>query len=436
MWLEKGIGEEKRWFYPISAFIISAAITVTDLWTMFYPHIQTHFKLEAAASIVLAATFSGLGLMIIGPPIAGTILDKYGPKINFIISVISFISGHSLIMKMLSMSNWANAKFLWYAGVFLVALGTGFFTGTSTATVSKWFPDKLGTVTGIAAAGASFATIVYSRIVASIIKTHGFSGNIFLIFAGISSVVLIGIGIPFWRTPPTDWAPAGMQAKSGAKRPIAIAKDYTFQEALKDKMFWLLCACFTFAAFSSQLFVQNASLIVIEGLSKTMSREEILVSVIPSFVSLCGFAVIAGRFGWGILTDKLGGPWNTLWIVYFLPAVLIAAFYMGYHSKVLIYLIGFLLYFAMYGGTPVVHYAAVPYVFGRKHVGKIMHTLNAISVGIGMALGPYLGAYIKDVTGGYFGAIMLAVIIRLLGTCFALVGLWISKNRINTNKVS
>ena len=278
MWLEKGIGEEKRWFYPISAFLIGAAVTVTGIWTMFYPHIQAHFGLETTASIVLAATFSGMGSMIIGPPIAGAILDKYGPKINFVMAVISLIAGHGLIIKMLSLSDWSTAMYLWYLGSFLIGLGCGFYGGAYTATVGKWFPDKVGTAMGLAVAGAGSGTIIYSPLVASFIKNYGFTGNIFLIFAVIAAAFLIGLGIPFWKTPPHDWAPAGMKKKSESSndKSIHLVRDYTLQEAVRDKRFWILYVCFICAAFSLMFFAQNASLIILEGLSQTMSRDEIL----------------------------------------------------------------------------------------------------------------------------------------------------------------
>lgn len=427
MWLEKGIGEEKRWFYPISAFFIGAAITVTGLWTMFYPHIQAHFGLETTASIVLAATFSGMGSMIIGPPISGTILDKYGPKINFVMSATSFIIGHSLIIKMLTLNDWSVAMYLWYIGSFMVGLGSGFYGGAFSATVGKWFPDKVGTAMGLAVAGTGSGTIIYSPLVAYLIRTYGFSGNIFLILAVTAVVLLLGVGMPFWKTPPHNWSPAGMQEKSKTPnaKPAHIARDYTLQEAAKDKRFWILYACFICAAFSLMFFAQNASLIILEGLSQTMSREEILTSVVPVFLTISAVAGLLGRFGWGVIGDKLG-LWNTLWIVYLLPAILMGAFYLGYHSKILIFVIGFVFYFCS-GGEPVIHYAIVPHVFGRRHLGKVMSTLNAFSVGVGIACGPFVGAYIKDITGGYYWALVLAIAIRLCGTAFALWGLRLDK---------
>ncbi|MCG0276833.1 MAG: hypothetical protein L5655_11905 [Thermosediminibacteraceae bacterium] len=75
--------------------------------------------------------------------------------------------------------------------------------------------------------------------------------------------------------------------------------------------------------------------------------------------------------------------------------------------------------------------------FWKKEYLQIYACAKCLSVGTGMALGLYLEAYIRDATGGYFWARILAVIMRLLGTCFALLGLCIYKKKyLIVNKVS
>lgn len=425
-WLNTGVGEEKRWFYPISAFFIGAGITVTGIWPMIYPYVQSYFGLETTASIVLAATFTNMGFMLLGPPMAGVILDKYGPKINYVISATLLVLGHFLVRFMLTKNQWSDAMYIWFLASLLVGLGIGFSTGTYQPTVGKWFPDKLGTTAGIVAAGGGSGTIIFSPLLASYVKANGFNGTIFIYLAAVAAISVLGLGF-FWRTPPHDWLPSGMmqKAKGSGPRPGQV-KDFTLPEAMKDKRFWILYACITCAAFSFMFLQQNVTLIIIEGLSHSMDRAEILATVVPTFITLAAVAGLAGRFFWGMITDKLGGPWKTLWMVYLLPAIWMALFYLGYKSKMLILINGFLFY-CLAGGEPVVHMAVVPHVFGRRHLGKIMTTLFSLSAGIGMAIGPYMGAYIKDVTGGYFYALVIAVSIRLLGTLFALWGLSLSK---------
>jgi predicted MFS family arabinose efflux permease len=150
--------------------------------------------------------------------------------------------------------------------------------------------------------------------------------------------------------------------------------------------------------------------------------------VVPAFLIVVGIAGSIGSFGWGFIIDKLGDPWKTLPLLYSSTAVLILLFYINYSNVILIMILGFLLYLGLQG-EPTVHYAAVSYVFGRKNLGKIMTTLQAFSVGIGISTGPFIGAYIKDVTRGYFWAIMIAVGLRMIATAVSLIGLSISKKR-------
>lgn len=73
--------------------------------------------------------------------------------------------------------------------------------------------------------------------------------------------------------------------------------------------------------------------------------------------------------------------------------------------------------------------ASVSYVSGRKYLGRIMTIMQAFSVGVGIATGPFIGAYIKDITGRYFWAIILAVALRIVATISVLIGSKISKRQ-------
>ncbi|MDD5622632.1 MAG: MFS transporter [Actinomycetota bacterium] len=434
MFLEKGVGEKKRWFYPISSFLLSLGLSTAGIWTIFYPHIQEYYNLEMVANIVLASLFIGLGQMLFGPMIAGFIVDKYGPKIPYVFSMISIVSGYLIISRMLSFNNWNSAMPLWYIGSFFLGLGQGLYSGTYSTTVAKWFPDKPGTATGLGVAGLTAASIIYSPVIAFMIRVNGFNKKIFLLF-GLIAVIMLSIAIIFWKNPTHNITLDLLKLKNDKliNKISQPEREFTLLEASKSAYFWILFTGFLCASFAQMFFVQNASMLIIEGLEASMGREQALAVVVPSFLIISGFAGLLGGFGWGFIIDRLGGPWRTLPLLYFSTAVLILLFYFNYNSIVLIMIFGFLLYLGLQG-EPTVHYASISYVFGRKHLGKIMTTLQAFSVGLGISLGPFLGAYIKDVTGGYFWAIMLAVALRIIATIASLIGLRISKKRITIAK--
>ena len=422
--LDVGVGEDKRWVYPITAFLISASrITV---WALFYPHIQILFNLPNTSSIVLVSTFTGLGSMILGPPVSGYILDKYGPKIPFALSAVITLLGYFMLASVLTKESWEVARPLWYVGGFLVGFGAGLFSGSYTSSVAKWFPDNVGKAMAISTSGASIGTMFLAPIIASMIKANGFTSNIFMLvgFLGFSTIILLGI-LP-WKKPENEWVPKGWVPKARKGSTTTDQKQFTFQEATHDIRYWIMAGGFIGAAFSNMLFSQNVSMIIIEGLTKTgMQKADILATVVPYYLSLVAFAGLIGRFGWGWILDKLG-PFIALPLMYFTSGVMMWVFYLGYTNVMFIYVAGCILMFAMQGeGT--LHYATVPAVFGRRHIGKIMSVLNAMSVGIGIALGPFLGSYIKEITGGFKAALIFAVTLRMISTAFAITGHFVTK---------
>jgi len=421
--LNKGVGEKHRWYYPISSCVIGCGFMVMGLWSMFYPFLQDFFGLETVASIAIGASLLGLGNMIIGPPIAGIIFDKYGPKIPLLLAGIIYLSGFFVLSFMLKTNDWQAGSSLWYIGSFLVGLGMGFFAGTYPPTIAKWFPDRLGTAMGLAVAGAGAGVVVMSPIIGALIANLGFTGMVFTIVGIIGAVIIIVLGAIFWKIPSPGWLPEGWTPQKDALSQATVQeKDYTLGQAAKELRFWLLMVCFLCSAFAAMGFMQNVSMIVQEGLLKGgFAREYIMISVVPLFLSLTGLATTIGGFFWGAVTDKMGGPWRTLPIVYFTSGVMIALFYLGYQSLALIFVFGCLFYF-LFGGEPTIHYAIVPHVFGRgKNIGTLMNVMNSFSVGIGIVLGPFLFAYINDISGGYMLALMLAVILRMIATVVVLI---------------
>src|SRR4030066_453890 len=432
MFLEKGVGENKRWFYPISSFLLGLGLSIGGTWTIFYPYIQQHFSLTEVANIVLASTFIGVGSMVLGPTTAGLIIDKYGPKIPSIIAAVSAVAGYFFIARMLTVDSWSSAMPLWYTGSFFVGFGLGIYGGTYSTTLAKWFPDKTGVVTGMGGAGHLAASIVWSPLIAFMIKTSGFNKNIFILIA-IVAFVMFSIIIIFWKNP-THNVMLDLLKKRNEKlldKFSVPSRDFTLREASRHPYFWILYTGFICASFAHMFFIQNVSLLIIEGLENTIGREAALATVLPTFLVLAGVFGAIGRFGWGYIIDKLGGPWRTLPILYFSSGLLMLLFFLSYSNVALIFIVGFLLYLALQG-EPTAHYAAVSYAFGRKNLGRIMTTIQAFSVGIGISTGPFVGAYIKDVTKGYFWAIMIAVGLRLVATIVSLIGLHMHrKNRFS-----
>jgi len=424
-WLDKGI--EWRWYYPISAAILGL-VAVWGAWSMLYPNIIDHFGLETTAPVVLAFSLIMLSVMVFGPPIYGALFDKYGPKIPLLIAIVFIVVGFSVVSRTLGVNTWDEGKILWWLGSFLVGLAAGgVVTSTSVLVQARWFPDKYGTAIGIAVGGRFIAGGVSSLIIAYLLKTMGF-GNGLTTFGLICAAIVFFLGVLPWKVPPVDWKPEGWSPP----KEVEIS-GVTLKEAARDARFYILLGAMFCAAYSMQFFLGNLSLLVMEGLVEkgSYSKDWVVAAVVPTISAMVMWAAAAGNAFWGRVVDWFKNPFKAQFAVYFSSAIFMVLFYLGYTNLTLVYVLAFLLFFAGYG-EPAVHYAAIPYLFGRVHVGKIMTIMNAVSVGVGLVTGPYIGAWLRDVTGGFLIAIVLAAVIRFIGSGLAVLGYTVHMKKIKS----
>lgn len=458
--LKRGVGPDRRWFYPASGTGLRFILAYLGIWSLFYPYLQNVYGLDTVAPLAAGASAVGVGVMVIGPPIAGTILDYLEtPKIPFAIAAASFFVGMLLLASMFAIDSWAEAQWFYYAGSFLTGIGVGMTAGTAVPTLSRWYRgERMGRAMGIINMGDPLGRVALAPIVAGLIAYIGFGYDLFLLIGIVGAVVVVIVGVVLWRNPTQEEIDSGVlsaslddedddgadngepdeamsadaapEGDSGAEDDGEESIDeegVTIGEAVKMKEFWILYFAMMGAAFSYMGLLQNISTIMIEGLTIGGYSEAYVADwLVPTFLSLTGLLTAIGAYVWGDLMDRLGGPWRTLPFIYGIPAVLIGVFYFGYTNLYLVLGIGAVMFF-FFGGEPAVHYAAVPHLFGRKNIGMVMSYINAFSVGTGIVLGPTVMAYINDLWGGYALALALAVALRLLSTGLSLYGLRVSK---------
>jgi len=87
-----------------------------------------------------------------------------------------------------------------------VVVGIGLDYIVPVATLIKWFPDKRGTVTGIAVAG--FGGLFVTALVAKGLVSAVGPFRTFTILGIVYLVMVVGAAL-FMRNPPEGWSPEG-----------------------------------------------------------------------------------------------------------------------------------------------------------------------------------------------------------------------------------
>jgi OFA family oxalate/formate antiporter-like MFS transporter len=292
--------------------------------------------------------------------------------------------------------------------------GIGFAYICPIAALVKWFPDKKGTITGIAVAGFGAGALVFGYVEQYLLSFYSVpaTANIGMpmLILGVIYLVLVVAGSQVLTNPPVGWLPPGFT-------PAPTTADGKGQEILPGEMirtstFWLLWLMFVFAATAGLMTLGNVKT---AALAIDTTADAVLIVGVMSLLNA------AGRIVWGAVSDKIGRE-NTMALMFIVLAI--GMFTFAWMSTIAISwvavmgiasLIGF-----CFGGNFALFPSATADFFGSKNVGKnygVMFT----AYGIAGITGAFVAGPIHDVTGSYFMAFVVTGVLAIIAVLFTLV---------------
>ena len=105
-----------------------------------------------------------------------------------------------------------NLRGLWGIG----GLGMGMGYICPVATLTKWFPERRGLMTGVAVFGYGAGALVMSPIAARVIIAVGMPATFLTL--GVVYLILVVIAAQFYANPPQGWRPAGWEPRTAVSR--------------------------------------------------------------------------------------------------------------------------------------------------------------------------------------------------------------------------
>ena len=122
------------------------------------------------------------------------LVDRFGPRT--LISIGALLSGGSWIASAYVVNLWA----LYFTYGVIGGFGTGIIYVGIIGLMVRWFPDRRGMATGLAAAGYGFGAFFTSFPIDSMIKSSGYAHT--LIVWGIVQGVIGVLAAQWLRVPP------------------------------------------------------------------------------------------------------------------------------------------------------------------------------------------------------------------------------------------
>jgi MFS family permease len=326
-------------------------------------------------------------------PVVGHLLDRYGPKQIAAVGCVALALGLFLSSRIQNL--W---EFYFFFGL-IAALGIT-FTGMipHVFLVSEWFSANRASAIGIVYAGTGVGILLLAPLSEWLISNVGWERT-FQFFAAAIVVFLLPVVWLFYRH-----GPYGARLREH-KETKAEANQWTAKLALKSLQFWLLFLARICAASGTTVIVTHQVAHVVDvGFSRLLAA------------SVFGFAGITSSFGrvvFGYIADRLSKQAAyTLNIVMTVVGVGALMLLRDQSQAWLLYV--YVLFFGIgFGSRAVIFSALTADIFSGKRFGSILG-YSTVAVGVGGALGSWLGGVLHDWTGSYLISFGLSTLVLAL----------------------
>jgi oxalate/formate antiporter len=403
----EAVSNRTRWIQLALGVIAMMAISSPQyVWTLFtkpliadlgttLPDLQVTFSIL----IVLQTWLS---------PAQGALVERFGPRL--LVAVGCALSGLSWVLTAYATS--LAAVYFTY-GV-LAGVGTGIVYIGIIGQMVKWFPDKRGFATGMAAAGYGFGAIFMNFPVSASLTTSGLQHTL-IVFGLLQGIVGVGAAL-FLKAAPKGGAAARPEPAVAGLR---TRRDFTSREMLKQPVFWLM--------FVMMTMMSTGGLMVISQFA-TFSRsfgidEKVLVlgfAALPLALTIDRITNGLTRPIFGYISDRIGRE-KTMAIAFIGEGIAIAGLVAVRNDPLLYVLMSGVVFFG-WGEIFSLFPSTLTDTFGETHASKNYGFLY-MAQGVGSVLGGPIAALIFSQTGSWmpvFGIIIVMDVLTGLLAIFAL----------------
>jgi oxalate/formate antiporter len=395
-----------RWVQLVLGLIAMMAISSPQyVWTLFTGPLNQKLGTTLAE---LQVTFSLLiVLQTFFSPFQAYLVDRFGPKL--LISVGAIMSGGSWVLA--AQANSLTALYLTY-GV-IGGFGTGIIYVGIIGLMVRWFPDRRGLATGLAAAGYGFGAFFTSFPIDSMIKSSGYAHTL-VVWGIIQGVIGVAAALGL-RTPAEGYRPPGYDPTT-VQLEMQSRRSYSPKEMLTNPIFYLLFVMMAMMSTSGLMVVSNVG-----PFANEFKVAQVLVlgmAALPLSLTLSRVTNGLTRpfFGW--VSDHIGREY-TMALAFSLEALAILVLFAFIDNPAMFVVLTGLVFFG-WGEIFSLFPATLTDTFGPKFAATNYGFLY-IAQGVGSILGGPAAAYLKQATGSWTAVFILVACLDALTAFLAIV---------------
>jgi MFS family permease len=363
---------------------------------------QFHWgRAEAAAAL----SISMLAYMVMAP-VVGILVDRIGPRRVVVPGIVLTGLGLLLCTRIETLTQF----YFFYgvvAGIGIPCLSIAPFT----VILAHWFERKRGTANGLASVGMGMSSLLFVPLIQYLITVWGWR-SAFLVFSLLVFAIPLPLNAIFLKHRPEqigllpDGDPTDNMPREASSRPTSLSpRDQALKDLMKTGRFWSLILFPSLIVFGIYIvIVHHVRYLVDVGVSRMWAA---------SLFAVMGTISAGFRFFWGWLSDRIGREITyTLGGFCFSVGILSLLLYQYIHSPFLLYLFAFF-FGAGWGSTAPMFMSISGDLYKGKNFGLIYGLVEG-NIGIGAAVGTWVGGYIYDRTQNYLWAFILAILISFI----------------------
>ncbi len=380
-------------------------------FSIFFPQILKEFGWSrGSTALMMSINVFVYGLMA---PVAGALGSRWRPKLMMRVGVIILA---------LSMVGCSFARQLWHFYLFfgvMVPVGTAICGWPIIApALMNWFATRRGLVMGVGQAGVGIS-FVYGLLAEYLILHLGWR-SAYLALAAILAAVLLPLHHFVFHYHPKS---KGLKAYGSEEHKLENAAEerapsnrWTLPQMLRTYQLWLLVLYFF-------LFWGISCFLVLAHQIKYAEDAGYSGVFAVSVFALFGVAMFLGQLSGGI-SDRIGRE-KTMFLSSAAALIGLSALLAVRDTSQpwLLYIYAVVFGYGA-GLSTVTIFAGVADIFHGKQFGTAAGMMLT-GMGLGGAIGPWLGGYLYDITGTYDHAFVLCIVCIVLAS----VSYWIAAPR-------
>ncbi len=369
------------------------------VWTLYV----AGFQQKTVASIaMIQVTFSLLIIMQCWlAPIQGYFVERFGHRKLCVIGMV--LVGSSWI----AASHVSSVLGLYLTYGVMGGIGVGIVYISIISLMVKWFPDRKGFATGMAAAGYGFGAIATTFPISYALGEVGFDQALTSFGLGL---MVCGVLISFGIRPPNEGEVSGQVPES-----LGGSRNFSSREMLKTPIFWTMCLMMTlmasgglmvisqFALFAKDFGAGNAMVFGLSALPLALTIDRVANGVTRPF------------FGW--ISDQIGRE-QTMFIAFVLEAIAIAMLVGFGRNPLALVLLSGLVFFG-WGEIFSLFPSTLTDTFGTKHAATNYGYL-LIAQGLGSIIGGPLASVLREHTQSWSYVFGVVIVFDLVSAMFAI----------------